>query len=274
MVEITFDRVNTFFRRMKFENQLIKQLIAEFFASFILVFMIDSAVATYGFLSKEADMLAIAVVAGVALYLALMVGAAAGAGHSTPIVTVALASVNKFPWTQVPSFMLVHHLGGMAAAVLTYINCYDAVELLENKFGNKSVALIFTSFPSEHTTPLGAFVDQFICCALIMYAVMVFLDEKHPLFVASAVKPSLGFILCGIVLCFELNTGAAVNPSRDLIGRLFLYIVGYGNDVFSPLDGNYWWTAGLIGPHLGAIAGTWLYYITIEAHHEDISGQN
>ncbi|RWS24778.1 aquaporin-9-like protein [Leptotrombidium deliense] len=103
-----------------------------------------------------------------------------------------------------------------------------------------------------------------------MYAVMLLIDEKHPYYSKLAAKPAIGFLLCAVVMCFELNAGAAINPPRDVVGRIFLLLAGYGSESFTVLDGYYWWTAGLVGPHLGAIAGAWIYYLSIEMHHDDV----
>jgi len=31
-----------------------------------------------------------------------------------------------------------------------------------------------------------------------------------------------------------------------------------------PLDGNYWWSGGIVGPIIGAVLGVWIYYFVIE----------
>lgn len=31
-----------------------------------------------------------------------------------------------------------------------------------------------------------------------------------------------------------------------------------------PLGGHYWWVAGIIGPHVGAIIGGWVYFLSID----------
>jgi hypothetical protein len=35
----------------------------------------------------------------------------------------------------------------------------------------------------------------------------------------------------------------------------------------SPLNGNYWWSGGIVGPIVGAICGVWVYFFFVEYHH-------
>jgi len=77
----------------------------------------------------------------------------------------------------------------------------------------------------------------------------------------------VGFTVCMIGLSYGYNTGFAINPARDLSPRLLSYAVGY-KEVFSLHDYGYWWIP-VIGPHVGAILGTFLYYFFMELHWPD-----
>ena len=39
-------------------------------------------------------------------------------------------------------------------------------------------------------------------------------------------------MICGLVVGFGLNCGAALNPARDLSPRLFQFLAGYGLNAF------------------------------------------
>ena len=43
---------------------------------------------------------------------------------------------------------------------------------------------------------------------------------------------------------------------------------------YSPLDGHYWWSAGIAGPTLGAVMGVWIYYYVIEYFYSPPKGLN
>ncbi|CAJ0960652.1 unnamed protein product, partial [Mesorhabditis belari] len=55
-----------------------------------------------------------------------------------------------------------------------------------------------------------------------------------------------------------MNTGYAINPARDLGPRLFLWTVGYGEDLFKSLN-HWYWLIPVLGPLIGAMLGGWLY---------------
>ena len=57
---------------------------------------------------------------------------------------------------------------------------------------------------------------------------------------------------------------AILNPARDLAPRIFTTIAGWGWSSFNPLGGHYWWVAGLVGPHVGAVVGGWVYLLSID----------
>lgn len=67
------------------------------------------------------------------------------------------------------------------------------------------------------------------------------------------------FLIMGVCVAFGLNAGAILNPARDFAPRLFTSLIGYGWTPFEPLSGHYWWAAGVLGPHCGAIVGAFLY---------------
>lgn len=47
-----------------------------------------------------------------------------------------------------------------------------------------------------------------------------------------AIPPMVGAVVLGLVLSFEYNCGAALNPARDFGPRLFTAMAGWGMKVF------------------------------------------
>ena len=74
----------------------------------------------------------------------------------------------------------------------------------------------------------------------------------------------LSFIITVMCIAYGLNCMAILNPARDLGPRLFTLIAGWGVASFQPIGGNYWWVAGVLGPHVGAVIGGWLYFLSID----------
>ena len=57
----------------------------------------------------------------------------------------------------------------------------------------------------------------------------------------------LALLLAALIMAFGHNCGPALNPARDISGRLLANMVGYGADVWSPINHLYWLIGGLIG---------------------------
>lgn len=62
---------------------------------------------------------------------------------------------------------------------------------------------------------------------------------------------------------FGYNCGYAINPARDLSPRLLTFIAGWGPQVFE--FRNYFWIP-VVGPTIGSLVGTILYYTFIGNH--------
>lgn len=51
--------------------------------------------------------------------------------------------------------------------------------------------------------------------------------------------------------------------------RLFTIVIGYGLDAFRPLGGHFWYAAGVVAPHVGAIIGIFIYDVVIGRHLQE-----
>jgi glycerol uptake facilitator-like aquaporin len=67
-------------------------------------------------------------------------------------------------------------------------------------------------------------------------------------------------LLLMILECFTKNSGAAMNPARDFGPRLFIYMIGYGGQVFTAYKYFFW--IPIVGPTIGAIIATYFYDLT------------
>lgn len=76
---------------------------------------------------------------------------------------------------------------------------------------------------------------------------MCLIDEKNLNVPKGLIPIALALLLAGLIMAFGLNCGPALNPARDISGRIFANMVGYGADVWKPLDYVYWLIGGLIG---------------------------
>src|SRR3954452_5960691 len=102
----------------------MQNVLAEFLGTMILVAMGDGVVANVSLehsKAKDAGWLVIATGYGIAVAIAVYaVGRISGA-HLNPAVTIALAVMGSFPWSQVPGYIAAQTLGAFAGAIVVWI---------------------------------------------------------------------------------------------------------------------------------------------------------
>ena len=68
---------------------------------------------------------------------------------------------------------------------------------------------------------------QVLGTAILVFGVMAISDRRN----LNVPKPMLplgvGIVLYGAIACSGSNTGAALNPARDLGPRIYSYVIGY-----------------------------------------------
>ncbi|GFX78011.1 aquaporin-10 [Trichonephila clavipes] len=200
------------------------------------------------------------------LFQARVIPENAKSGHINPAVTVAFATLGKFPWKKVGHYLLAQHLGAFVASAVLFVTYKDALDYIDPNrtiTGETATAYIWATYPKPYVSILSCLLDQVVGTGLLMFTALAIIDTKnlnmpkwtHPIF--------LGFMISALAMCFGANCMAPLNPARDFATRCFTAVAGYGSEVFSYR--NYWWV-GLFGPHIGAIVGGWLYYLGIELH--------
>lgn len=206
---------------------------------------------------------------GMALTLGVIVSGGASGAHLNPAITVAWATIKKCPWRKVLHYMLAQYIGAFLAAVVVFITYKGALDNYDGgnraTTGMNSTADIFSSFPKDFVSTGNALLDQVVGTALFVMGILATTDS-HNMAVPQGLQPLfIGFSLAATALCFGYNCGAPLNPARDFGPRVFTAMAGWGADVFSFRDYNWFWVP-IVGPHLGAIVGTWLYCLMVGLH--------
>ncbi|CAG2165876.1 unnamed protein product, partial [Oppiella nova] len=232
--------------------------------------MVTGSAASYSlkFGNSVTELLGIGFGAGAGVLLGALVR-----GHLNPIVTTALAITRGFDYRKVMCYVTAQYLGAFSATALVFANYYNAINAFDggirSGFGeNTSTGMIFTTFPNPSASIYGVLLDQIICASLVMMAVLTVMDDTNLQIPKYLIPVLISIIICGVIVSFGFNCGAALNPARDLSARVFLLLVGYGDDVFLPLNGLYWLIGGIIGPHLGALVGSVIYLMLIDIQHK------
>jgi len=198
--------------------------------------------------------------------LGLLLSGEVSGGHINPAVTVALATLGKFPWRKVPHYLAAQYLGAFVASAVVFLVYWEALVWYEHDRGGYRVtpdtAAIFGTFPSHHLTLQGGVLDQVVATSLLLLCICAITDKNNMKVSKHMIPFFVGLTILAIGICFGFNCGYAINPARDLAPRIFTMISGWGFDVFT--YSYHWWVVPIFATHIGAIIGAWIYYLAIE----------
>ncbi|MBU3134698.1 aquaporin family protein [Clostridium gasigenes] len=227
-------------------------ILAELFGTLILVLLGDAVVANVILNKTKGNSSGwIVIASGWAFAVAVpvyMFGSVSGA-HFNPAVTLALAVVGKFPWANVPMYLVAQFVGAFLGAGLVLISYYNHFEETEDKATKLGV---FCTSP-EIRNPKFNFATEFIGTFIFIFAMLGI--TAHP-FVDGVQPFVIGVLVWAIGLSLGGPTGYAINPARDLGPRLMHYLLPVPNKGGS--DWGYAWIP-VVAPILGAILGALLY---------------
>lgn len=196
---------------------------------------------------------ALAVFAGV-----VVAGPYSGA-HLNPAVTIGLAIAGKFPWAQVPAFIVAQILGAMIGTFLVWVMYKDHFKITENPILK---AASFYTIPAIKNLKLN-FISELLGTFILLIAVFYITNgelgkEKTPIGLGSIGAIPVAFIVWAIGLSLGGTTGYAINPARDLGPRIVHSILPMKDKIKT--DWKYAWIP-IMGPIVGAAIAAGLYLL-------------
>ena len=249
-----------------------REAAAEFLGTFVLL-VFGSAVVAQVVLSggSHGGYLSINLAWGLAVVMAIYVSAGVSGAHLNPAVTVALAVHRGFPWSKVAPYCLAQLAGAFAGAAVTFVTYREAFTHFDGGVrqvtGAHGTAGIFSTYPQEFLSLSGGLVDQVVGTALLLIVVLALGDPRN-FAPESRLSPILvGLAVVVIGMSFGFNAGYAINPARDLGPRLFTWLAGWGDGVFTA--GSGWWWVPIVGPLIGGILGGAIYDAFITRHQPE-----
>jgi glycerol uptake facilitator len=192
------------------------------------------------------------------------VGRISGA-HLNPAVTIGLAAIGSFPWSDVAGYVIAQMLGafvGAALVWLAYLPHWRATADADAKLA------VFSTGPAIHQ-PIANVVTEIIGTAVLLFGILAIAANAQVLVrpgdldlsvvFRHGLQPLLvGILILGIGLSLGGPTGYAINPARDLgprIAHAVLPIPGKGDSGW-----GYAWVP-IVGPIIGGILGAGLYAV-------------
>jgi glycerol uptake facilitator protein len=215
-----------------------RRLLAEAIGTGILVlFGAGSVVAALTLGGGDLDYAGLGMVAitfALAIAVAIYAFGNTSGAHLNPAVTVSLAAVGRFPWSEVPAYIGAQLVGALVgAALIVAAFGGDAVDL---GVGQTSIA--------EGTNYIQAIVAEAIGTFLLLTAIMALaVDRRAP---GGWAGLMIGLSVAAAILLIGPITGGSLNPARTF-GPLVVSTIGGGDTFWGDLP------AYVIGPLIGGL---------------------
>ncbi|MEK3646155.1 MIP/aquaporin family protein [Aeribacillus composti] len=179
---------------------------------------------------------------------AYAVGQFSGA-HLNPAVTIGLAAIGSFPWSDVPTYIIAQMIGAFIGAVIVYLHYLPHWKATDDQGAKLAV---FSTDPAIKN-PAANLLSEVIGTFILLLGFLALGANKF----AEGMNPFIvGFLIVAIGLSLGGTTGYAINPARDLgprIAHFILPIPGKGSS-----NWGYAWIP-VVGPIIGGTYGALFY---------------
>lgn len=196
-----------------------------------------------------------------AVFIGVFAVAVYSGGHINPAVTIGLAVAGKFPWADVPGYIVAQMLGGAFGAFLVWLHYRQHFGATDDRDLKLAV---FCTAPNMRNYAEN-FVSEVIATFVLVFAVLYLAAPSvaGPDGSAGGLGALDALPVALVVLAIGLSlggpTGYAINPARDLSPRIMhqiLPIAGGKRDS----DWGYAWIP-VAGPIVGGILAAIVYLV-------------
>lgn len=187
---------------------------------------------------------------------------------SRAAVTVALWLFRGFPGRKVGWYIISQVLGATLASLVVYSNYRYSIGLYEGQglpsairtvTGPHATAPLFFTFPQPWLPASSAFLSEMIASAALICVVFALGDKSNLPTPKGTMAFAMFIVLIGIGAAMGVNTGYALNGARDSGPRIALWLLGYGNEIWTH-NSAYWawapWLAAITGGCVGGFVRT------------------
>jgi len=268
-------------RRFHQRNPLVVNLLSEFFATTLLLF-VGTGICAQFILSEGKLNTWFHINLGWGILVALCVYGTfyTSGGHMNPAVSLAMVTMGKLSFHHFLLYSVVQTVGAFIGAGLSFSVYSDEIHHFINDVhpssvelagvlrinGAKATAGMLCSFPQDHISNTTAFIDQVVGTALLVLFIATIIDKRNR--IPEGMQPLLfGLGLFVVGASYGMNVGYPINPARDFGPRLFALWAGYGWEVFS-YHRYYFWIP-IVAPLIGGPLGAWLYQAFVGIHLPD-----
>ncbi|MED0716160.1 aquaporin family protein [Aeribacillus composti] len=186
---------------------------------------------------------------GLAVAMAVYaVGQFSGA-HLNPAVTIGLAAIGSFPWSDVPTYIIAQMIGAFIGALIVYLHYLPHWQATDDQGAKLAVFSTDPAIKNPAANLLSEVIGTFILLlGLLALGANKFAEGMNPFIV--------GFLIVAIGLSLGGTTGYAINPARDLGPRIAHFILPIPGKGIS--NWGYAWIP-VVGPIIGGTYGALFY---------------
>lgn len=245
----------------------VREFLAEFLSTYVMMVFGLGSVAHMVLGANLGSYLGVNLGFGFGVTMGIHVAGGISGAHMNAAVTFTNCALGRMAWKKFPIYVLGQFLGSFLAAATTYLIFYGAInyyaggDLLVT--GSKATAHIFATYLPAHMTLWRGFLDEVFVTGMLQLCLFAITDKMNSPALQGTEPLMIGILVCVLGVSLGMNTGYAINPSRDLPPRFFTFIAGWGTEVFSA--GNHWWWVPVVAPLLGAYLGGIVYLGLIHA---------
>jgi glycerol uptake facilitator protein len=201
---------------------------------------------------------------GLGVMLGVYVAGRISGAHLNPAVTIALAVFKGFAWRKVLPYSMAQMAGAFVAALIVRWNYTEVLHAADPGLTIKTQG-VFSTLPGNGSLPVGewgAFRDQIIGTAILLFLILAVTDAANSAPQANLTPFIIGLIVVGIGMAWGTDAGYAINPARDFGPRLASYFTGY-HGAFRDQTGYLYFWIPIVAPIIGGVLGAGLYNVLV-----------
>ncbi|XP_070592533.1 LOW QUALITY PROTEIN: aquaporin-7-like [Erythrolamprus reginae] len=256
--------------RVTIRNETVRQGLAETLGTFLMMtFGMGSVAQIVLGEFNFGEYLSVNLGFGFGVMLGIHAAGGISGAHLNASITFANCVVGNLSWRKLPAYVIGQFIGSFAASAVIYLLYYEAIQNFASNHlttsGPLATAQIFATYPAAYVSLLNGFLQELIASSMLMIGILAIHDTKN-----ARAQPGTNALITGLLvvvigMSMGMNTGYAINPSRDLPPRIFTALAGWGLEVFKAR--NCWWWVPIVAPTLGCLVGTFVYNIMIDFHN-------
>ncbi|RTY80600.1 aquaporin family protein [Flavobacterium sp. GSP27] len=239
--------------------------IAEILGTMLMILLGNGVVANVvlkGTKGNNSGWIVISTAWGFAVFVGVAVAGPISGAHLNPIVTLGLALIGKFAWSQVASYILAQFIGAMLGAFLVWLSHKDHFAATEDEGGKLACFCTGPAIRNYSSNLMSEIIATFVLIFVIFYIagpeLIMSSDTGAAIGLGTVGALPVAILVWAIGLSLGGTTGYAINPARDLGPRIMHAIL----PIKGSSDWRYAWVP-IVGPIIGSCLAATLYMLLL-----------